>query len=258
MNEPENNRFNANPVMMGRAIVAVMQRLRDNGFDPDLIAPSSALARNVSVYLDAIGQTPGALAEIDELSYHRYDQPGEALLNSIRQRAVELGARAGMGEWNGASVDQLLADLTVANVSSWEQGALAWYTQGTWNDNGAVHYWVDNGNPANPTVNITSRSRFLRQYFRFIRRGAERIGATSTDTQLEPVAFIHPDDTWVTVIRSHRSGEIAVGGLPAGTYDVNYTTDAAFDVDVDPVVIGDGGVLVTSLPAPGVISISGR
>src|SRR5690606_3751967 len=103
-------------------------------------------------------------------------------------------------------------DLTLANVSAWQQYTLAFPSS---NDNGGRYYNVDLSNPNNPIITSGSRTKLLRQYFKFVRAGARRIGATSASASFEPVSFINTNGTYVVVVKANSGGSFSVGGLPA-------------------------------------------
>jgi glucosylceramidase len=55
-------------------------------------------------------------------------------------------------------------------------------------------------------VTITDKTKFLRQYYKYVRPGAQRIDATSSDTTLDPLAFINTDGRYVTVMKAGSAG----------------------------------------------------
>ena len=114
---------------------------------------------------------------------------------------------------------------------------------------------MDVTDPARPEIVIGNRTRYLSQYFRYVRRGAVRIMAASKDDAFDPVAFVNPDGGYVVVIKADSGGELSIGGLPAGVYGVNYTTAEAFNVDGPERSVSADGVLDVGIPESGVLSI---
>ena len=255
LNEPDNTTFG--PAALAAPLAAIAARLRAHGFDPDFIAPSTSGSASAAPYFDAINGNPAARGIIDEIAYHRYDQVTTATLQGLAQRAAAAGIRTAMGEHNGSGIEDLYEDLTVANASSWEQGALAFQLLEA-GDDGTVHYMIDDRNPGVPVVRMASRSRYLSQVFRYVRLGAVRIAASSSDPLLAPVAFINASGRHVVVIRAGTGATIPISGLPAGTYGINYTTASAFNVEAAPVTLGTGQLLQATIPAAGVISVYGK
>ena len=116
---------------------------------------------------------------------------------------------------------------------------------------------MDDGNVANPTITIGSRTKFLRQYFKFIRRGAVRMTALSSNGNFDPLAFTNTNGTVVVVVKTNGSGTISIQGLPAGTYGIKFTTGAQYDVDLANQTLQAGEAVVATIPANGVITIYG-
>ncbi len=259
--EPNNTIWWGKGRQLGDALVATMARLNANGFSPRVIAPSVAFANMTLGYLDEMGQAPGALSLIDELSYHRYDRPSQAVLQSIRTRASGLGIETSMLEyWRGADQHTLYEDLVHGGVSAWEQFALAFWQAGgqPYNDPGGVYYIIDVQNPGNPQVVMASRARYLSQYFKYVREGAQRVQATTSANGVTPVAFVNPTGKMVMVANVSGSRSFTVGGLAPGTYDITYTTAGALQASGGSVTIGAGESVPVSVPGTGVVTVFGR
>lgn len=229
-------------------------RLRAAGFTPVFEGPSTMSAVRAVEYYNAMVSRPGNAQLVSELTYHRY-AGGYADLQAIGSKASASAVSAVMGELNGGSVQQLYEDLTIANAAAWEQGTMAWYKHPNWSDDGTAHYWIDFSNAASPTITLGTLSRPLRQYFNYVRRGAVRIGASSQDAALRPVAFINKDGAYVTVIWTTRSGAFTVSGLRAGTYGINFTTATQLNVEASAVTIPVGGTVSVNIPAAGVVTV---
>ncbi|MEQ1762326.1 MAG: glycoside hydrolase family 30 beta sandwich domain-containing protein, partial [Pyrinomonadaceae bacterium] len=206
---------------IGRVMVATAKRLRANNFAPAFIVPSTTNAANAPIYIDEIAQVPDAMQYVKEFSYHRYCCVSPDVLKRIAERASKFGVGTGMLEWIGADQNTLHEDLKVGNNSSWQQYTLAFNNQP---DNGAQYYLVDDKEKLRPTVTGGRRTAFLRQYFRYIRRGAVRIGAGSSNSSFDPVAFINANGNYVVVVKAVTPGTISFETLPPGKYGKSYTT----------------------------------
>lgn len=251
--EPDNTGSQAwTATQVGNAMVAAGDRLKSLGFTPDFIAPSNASMAGAVTYFDQLIQVPGASNYVRELSYHRYNSVSDASLLAIGSRAEQRGIRAAMLEHIGSDYNDLQKDLTLARNSAWQQFTLGFC--GT-NDIGGAYYKIDNTNPSSPVLIIGSRTKLLRQYFKFVRRGAVRIGATSKDATFSPLAFVNANGKYVVVVSASAGGQFSVGSLPAGTYGIKYTTGTQYDVDAADVTLGAGAALNTSIPASGVLTI---
>lgn len=239
---------------VGQAIVAVVARLSAAGYAPEIIAPSCTNMGNAISYFDALAAVPGALAALDEICYHRYGGVSDANLQALASRGQQHGKRTSMLEWwsTGNGIDVLWKDLTMGANGAWQQGVLAGL--GAPNSDMPL-YMVEVSNPSAPVVTINNKTRLMRQLYRFVRRGAVRVDATSSNGSFQPLAFINPDGSHVVVIRATATGSFTISGLPAGTYGVNYSTAAAFNVSLPDQTIAAGGTLTTSMPAAGALTI---
>ena len=152
-----------------------------------------------------------------------------------------------MLEHIASGYEDLHKDLKLANVSAWQEYTLAFCTT----DDGAQYYYVQNVTE----LHMGSRTRFLRQYMKFIRAGAVRIQAGSDTGSLDPVAFINSNGKYVVVVKASQGGSFAVQGLPAGVYGIKYTTNNQYDVDLPDATLNGAQELNTSIPEQGVITI---
>lgn len=230
---------------IGAAIVATAARLAAAGFHPEFIAPSVTNLANTLTYVNLIMAVPGMNGLLDEISYHRYGGVSDANLVAIAARAAQLGARTAMLEHIGSGVEDLYKDLTLANASSWQQFVLAFPT----NDNGAQYYTVSN----NQLV-MASRTRALRQYFRYVRLGARRVQATSSAGDVRPVAFTNVGGGPVVVIHADGAETYAIRGLRPGRYAV--TSSNAGTPVIGQGTAGLDGELRFAAPVGGVLTVS--
>lgn len=200
-------------------------------------------------------QIAGVSQYISEISYHRYAGSSDSALQGFATRGAQYKINTAHLELIGANQNDLHADLTIANNSSWQQFALAFSLGG--NDDGSAYYDVNDSNPNNPTITMGSRTKFLRQYFKFIRTGALRIKATTNATS-NPAVFVNTDGKFVAVVKTFAGGNITLQGLPAGTYGVKYTTSSQYNIDAADITIVSGQALNTSIPSDGVITVYGK
>jgi hypothetical protein len=236
-------------------LIATRNRLAVHGWLPRFIAPSPTDCDKADVIYNAMKLANPAIVQfMDELSFHRYTSAActQAQLDQNKAVAEADGLSLSMLERIGATYITLHTDLKAGAVA-WQQYALA-YDSVLQGDNGANYYLV---NHSNHTATISSRMKFLRQYFKYIRRGAVRISGTSTNVNLDPVAFINAHGKNVVVVKATAGGSFNVAGLASGTYGIKYTTDAQYDVDLPDQAIGVGGIVTTGIPAAGAITIYG-
>jgi hypothetical protein len=230
---------------IGAAIARTGARLAAAGFHPEFIAPSTTNMANTVPYLDLIVAVPGAMTYLREVSYHRYGGVSDANLALIAARGAQYGLRTAMLEHIGSGVEDLYKDLTVANASAWQQFVLAYPTT----DNGAQYYTITNGQPV-----MGSRTRALRQYFRHVRLGAERVAATGSDGGVRPVGFVNPGGGPVVVIHADGPETYAIRGLRPGRYTV--TTSNASTPTLGQGSAGADGELRFSAPVSGVLTVA--
>jgi hypothetical protein len=251
--EPDNTTFWRGP-QIGRAIVATAAKLTANAFTPRFIAPSTARVYNTIPYFDQmLTQVPGAKPYLRELSYHRYSSTTAAELQTIGARATQNGIRAGMLEKIKGTHHELHADLKYAKVTSWQQFALAFNA----NDGGDQYYRIDRTDPLRPKLAIGSRTKYLRQYFRFVRNGAVRIDATTSNALIDPVAFINANGKYVVVLKSAVSAPVSFGiqALPAGTYGLMSTNGVGVTLNWPDITILAGQVLKSRIPPKAAMTI---
>lgn len=239
---------------IGRALVAVADRLQERGFTPRFVAPSNTSMRNAIGYFDEMSTVPGALQRLDTLAYHRYHLARTSYVEEIWQRARRHGLKTAMLEKVGAGIDALFEDLLVGNVSGWQQWAAADRLGAE--DKGGYYALVDDRDPAFPRVLPARTSPLLSQLFRHVRRGARRIEATSDRRDKQVVAFVNETGGFVVVVRAKRAGgALTVRGLGPGRYGLRFVGNDRTVRDLGTARVARGQALVTSIPAAGALAI---
>jgi hypothetical protein len=257
VNEPDLGTVSWSSGQLGAALVAAGRRLEAAGFVPRFAVPGTASMTEARVLYDEILLVPGAAEYIAELSYHRYRGVSTEALSDIGQRAERDAIGANMSEHMGSGYEDLHSDLKIGRVTSWMQFALALCGDGT-ADGGGVYYNVVESGSAPTEILPQSRTPFLWQYFRYVRSGARRIEASSTNGRLDPLAFINTNGRYAVVIMADRGASFSIGGLPKGRYGVTHATPGAPDVTRNDVNLPQGAKLTASIPDEGVITIFGK
>lgn len=199
-------------------IAATVPRLAAAGFTPDIIAPSTVWMSTASTWWDALSAP--SRAAIKELSYHRYGGVSAAHLAAIASRHP---APAMLEYWDVSNTFATLHDdLTNGRNAAWQAGVITGGTSTT-----STNITILPGGV--PT--FSPRTQFVRRYFQAVRRGAVRVGATSTDARFAPVAFRNADGRYAVVVKATAPGTATIGGLPAGTYGIDFTTSATSSVE---------------------------
>src|SRR5579862_2341561 len=272
--EPDNVDGWHSGTMIGKALVATAANLSENGFHPKFIAPSTLATDKAITYFEELNRVPGATALMagGELSYHRYSNASQANLQAIAALGKQYGVNTSMLEFFPADYNVLHEDLELGQVSAWEKFALfdlppknaghifsdAAGTISRWlrprlGLTPAGYIATDPANPANTTV-LESPSKWLRQYFRFIRAGAVRIDATANNGSLHPLAFVNANGHYVVVVKADAESTFSIAGLPAGNYGIEFTTHEQYNADMRDYRVVDG-TLIARIPVQGVITI---
>jgi hypothetical protein len=248
-------------VLIGRAVAAAGARLSAAGFTPRFVVPSTMNMARTVPYFDDVYSVPGARPYLSEISYHRYAMTSAETLAAIARRASEHRLSTGMLEHIPSDYRDLHEDLKIGNVSAWEQyvlapvGPLEPSTKPVDPGGMGALFLVDNRDPSKPVVVMMNAAKFFRHYFRYIRRGAKRIGADTTDPGFDPVAFVNTGGDTVVVVKASDAGPFSIRALPPGVYGVTYTTSQFLTTTLPDVSISAGDTLPTRIPDRGVVTV---
>lgn len=251
--EPD-NRQNWTGEVIGRALVAAGDRLKASGFRPAFIAPSTTNTRAALNYLAGVVSVPRVLEYLTDVSYHRYAEASSANVAAIAARANELGLRTAMLEHIESGHQDLHEDLKLGQNSAWQQFTLAYCGS----DNGAHYYWFDENVQSSSSARMGDRTRYLRQYFSFVRLHARRIGAVSGDSRLDPLAFRNADGRMVVIVKATAGATIQLRRMPPGLYGITFTTSSQSFASLGDVSVGSSGTLQATMPDAGVMTIYQR
>lgn len=244
--EPDNGQKQWNPTVMGNAIVAASRRLKENGFTPAFVAPSTMDMARAVPWMEGIAKVPGAMENIVEFSYHRYHNSNAENAKKIGETGARFGKPTSMLEWwfKNGTYEVLREDIVAAGNASWQGQVLR------------TLFDVNYADPKNPTLSIASDTRMNVQYFRYIRLGAQRIGAESTDANnTRPAAFINTDKSYVIVADTKGPVTLTIQGAPAGQYGVSYALDDRSVVEPAPIQTDANGELTVKMPGRGVVTV---
>ncbi len=223
--EPDHKFAGWNADHIADAIKSTSKVLALHGFRPGFVAPSVMNMDNAVAMFDELMRDSDVRKVLVEFSYHRYITSDKALIQ-IGERARKYGIQTAMLEHIGSSYKDLHDDLKTGYCSSWEQYTLAFPAK---KDNGGAYFRIDDTDPDNPGIVMGKRTPFLRQYFRYIRKDAVRIDATSSDPIFDPLAFVNKNGNQVVVIKSTGKGNVRIEGLSPGAYGVSYGPDTPED-----------------------------
>ncbi len=231
---------------IGLAIVATAQRLQEAGYEPSFVVPSVTNMKNAPRYIKDIASVPGALDYVREFSYHRYGGANRKNLRKIVNLAERYDKSTSMLEWwfGHGDYNVLHEDLKLGRVSSWQGRVLH------------GHFRADEGNASGPLIQLQPDVRYNLQYFKHVRSGAVRVGASSTRKSLDPLAFVNPDRSTALIVKSEVESDVEVIGLPSGRYEVSYALEQNSVAVEETILVKQGGSLETHMPGPGVLTVS--
>lgn len=253
--EPDNTAYWRGK-QIGEAIVATAARLESNGFSPRFIAPSNTNMARAITYFDDMMKVPGVSDRLAEFSYHRYGGVNTTNLTAIGSRAQQYNVRTAMLEKIGAGARELHDDLEVGRNSSWQRFIIG--GPATSSDDSGVYFQVDVANPDEPAIKWAGQTAYFRQYFRYIRNGAQRVGATSSANRIDPLAFVNTDGSIVVVFRAGDAGPVVIKGLPAGTYGLTWSANGRETQSGPDIGISQGQPLNVAVPDDGVYTVFAR
>lgn len=232
---------------IGVRIVKTAERLKANGFEPRFVAPSVVSMAEAGRYIDEIAAVDGAMAYVEEFSYHRYRGVSDAALSEIVKRARRFGKRTAMLEfWFGQATHRVLyEDLTAGGNSAWQGQALMDLVD------------LDLSEPKRPQLKLRDDSRLNAQYFRYVRLGAQRVEARSSDQgDVAPLAFVNRNGAAVLVLASKRPVRaLTIRGLPPGRYRASYAREGETVQLPALYEVAAGQALSMDIPGEAVISL---
>ena len=236
---------------LGRVIARSGVRLAGMGWHPDFVGPSSVNKAAAVTYFDTMMAVPDAARYLNDLSWHCYADTGSNTSATIGATAVKYGVRTSMTEcWNTSNTHLMLhQELKTSRNASWQLGTIG----------GLNGYYEVNTVTGQAT--LRPKAKYIRQYYKYIRAGARRIDATTTNTAFDPVAFVNADGRYVVVVKASAGGSFTVRNLPAGTYGIFYTTGpdgltvSNYDVNLPDQAVSAGRALTTSIPNTGVVTV---
>jgi hypothetical protein len=157
-----------------------------------------------------------------------------------------LGLPTAQTEFMDLTLNHLYDDLTLGGVSYWEIYGL-----------GQCLQW----NPSNTSFSRIRQYWSFRQVMHFVRPGAVRIGAVSSDSNLRALAFAR--DGRITLVLINGSGSRAANlvNLPVGTYGVCQSVgggacqELGLQVVAAPRGTAETGTLAVTVPSNAVLTV---
>jgi len=228
-----NNPFNASVV--AEMIKALGPRLQAAGLSTTIQFPESVNAQTAwSSYIQNVQGDDDVWRYIGCLSYHLYgtNDPYRSQIGSL---GASLGLPTAQTEFMDLTMNHLYDDLTLGRVSYWEIYGL-----------GQCLQW----NPDNTSFSRIRQYWSFRQVMHFVRPGAVRIGAVSSDSNLRVLAFARDGRTTAVLINGSGSRAANLVNLPVGTYGVCQSVGggACQELGLQAVAAPQGTVETGALP----------
>jgi hypothetical protein len=254
--EPENTERWRGPTI-GRALVAATDRLKANGFTPEIVAPSNTSMPNAIEYFDEMIAVPGVLGRLGNFSYHRYGIERLADVRAIRERAERHRLKTSMlekvdaGDRRAARGSRGRRRLVVAAVGGGGQEHEPGQRRllrtrrrerhaASRDHDGEAHPPARAAVPARATWGGTGRNR--------LRPSRPRLPPPSLDAMVASPCSCG---------RGAKGGRVTLKGLPAGAYAMRFVSDAFEGRDLRPATVSAGGTLDVELTGPGLLAIHG-
>jgi glucuronoarabinoxylan endo-1,4-beta-xylanase len=177
-------------------------------------------------YTQAVLGDPQSARYVSLITSHGYTAPPTVPLTS--QRPVWESEWADFSAW-----DPAWDDATNGDGFTWAQNIQTALTQA--NVSAFFYWWGASASTANsgliqvqgPVINLSKRYWAFAAFGRYIRPGAVRLGAASTDSALDVSAFRDAGGAWVVeILNTGTSAEpVSLRGLPAGHVSAYVTNE---------------------------------
>jgi len=165
---------------------------------------------------------------VGRLSYHNYGT-ADPYRSYIRDFGLSKGIPTAQTEMYDPNIDNLFDDLTLGGVTYWEVAY-----------SGSLVLIPSAGN-----TSYTPGAKFFRnrQLLHYVRPGAIRIGATSSDSTFRVLSF-NQSGAVTTVLLNNKAAAITVNlsGLPPGTYGLSQSA-GSMPTELGTVTVGGAGTL---------------
>jgi hypothetical protein len=186
-------------------------------------------------YITPVMNDPYLWQYVGRMSYHNYGT-ADPYRSYLGEYAAAKSLSTAQTEMGNPTFDDLYSDLTLANVSYWE-----------------VAY--SGNNMLVPTAGLTgftpSGTYFrLRQLMHYVRPGAIRIGALSSDPSVRVLAFWQNNNITTVIENTSSAKTINLSALPPGNYGLSQSASGATSFqELGIRSVGVNGLLtITNMP----------
>ncbi len=259
LNEPGNDRP-GDPRTCAELTAAAGRRIADAGFRTRMSGPECVNVAQADRYLKAMAESPASLEHFRQITYHLYHGSAQnaAARRAVRDWARKLNITAAQTEWmEGTGLDvarHILLCLTEADAVAWDRfGADGFFTF-------PYRVWLDPKSDAMP-LSLNATAHHIRQFSRYIRPGAVRVGLEGGSESVRGVAFLPKDkETPVVVLlnTADRKAAAEIDGLPEGAYGGSFTSEPekAYGREIPALRVTKSGRLAIALPPRSVTTLT--
>jgi len=202
------------PEVVGRCIAALAPRLKALGFATRTQFPECVNAHESWRYIDALRDNQAVWDAVGLLSYHWYGGDNQSAMARIRDFAVERGLPTAQTEFMDLTMDHLYDDMTIGGTSYWEVYGLC-----------GPDYEATLSHVSSTTYSAGPWYWRFRQASHYVRPGAVRIGAASSDPSVRVLAFDRDGRRTTVLINTtapSRQRTVRLSGLRPGTYGLSH------------------------------------
>lgn len=269
------------PAKLGTYVTTLGRRMRAAGFATRIATPETVRPEGVAKWLGAVANTPGALPYLGQITYHSYDfdptagelppaaprisvaQWARQLKLSVAQTEQSASGRRNPKRWDGTHfelgldlAENLWADLTYAQVNAWQQ-YVAFFPGRLGEEHAGGQYLLVN--PDNSGYVKPPNYWVLRQFMRYVRPGAVRVGlqVSPAGGPVRASGFLSPQGKPVIVAFNpgRTPAELRISALPAGEYRMSRTSRTQNDEEVAPRRLAAGHTLTLLLPSQAILTV---
>ena len=219
---------------------AVAPRFIAQGLDTKVQYAEAVAPQTDWGYITPLLNDADMWASVGRISYHTYGT-ADPYRTYLRDFAKSKGLTTAQTEMGNTSFDDLYSDLTLGGVSYWE---VAYSGSATLTSNPGL-------------TSFTPAARYfrLRQVLHYVRPGAVRIGATSSDPAIHVLAFA-ANDAMTTIIdnTSPSAQTVKLSGLPPGTYGLSQSAGSPFQEVGLQTVGAVGTLLLNNVPGKSTVT----
>ena len=221
-NEPSYTRNAMSPTFTRDVIKNLGPRLRAEGFSTMFVTPDDVRSSNAAAQARVILADPVARQYVGAMATHLYDEPVSRVAEMqllAKQYQIPLWmtefTQSAMGTTGLPSDPFAWASLTHDLISTYDVSAVdyLWGFFGQWEGNGTALISLNNNGSAYTGYTLNKTYYTFGQFSRFIKPGAQRIKADSTDGAIQTTAYLN------------ESGELVIVAINAGTANEPVTFD---------------------------------